>query len=292
MNGNRRLVALIVAGGIIIGALAFTAQARDGEPPTSVAPSLTSGPVATAAATTRPTAVSAVPATAATVTTSTPVSTTPVSTTPSTLAAPTTTTIPAIQEAGETVDTDFRLRIRVESRIPEMSTADFRELVMITLNDERGWRRAGVTFELDETSPLLVVVAYPAEVDALCDPLRTRGRVSCQNGAVVALNSDRWLTGPEPDKGWDSSIEVYRSYLINHEVGHLFGLRHPTSRCPIAGGRAAVMEQQTGGLVGCRGNGWPLDWEIEWAARRPAMIAPLPEWDGPFPENPGDQATD
>ena len=74
----------------------------------------------------------------------------------------------------------------------------------------------------------------------------------------------------------------YRTYLVNHEVGHLIGLRHPTPRCPTPGAPAAVMEPQTGGLVGCVGNGWPRDWEIDYALVRPAVIAPLPDW-GPDP---------
>ena len=287
MGINRtRVLGFLLLGVVVVTTLAVMAnwQSPGGDPPATTpsvtAPTSTAPPLAAP----EPTELTSPPTTAI-------VSTTSTSIVPSTSTSSTTTTasIPMIRVAGETEEPEFRLAIRVESRIAEQTTEDFSTFVLQTLNDERGWRRAGVSFVLDATSPLLVVVANPDEVDSLCAPLRTRGRVSCQNGVVVALNRDRWLSGPEPDKGWDSSLETYRTYLVNHEVGHLFGLRHPTSRCPIAGGRAAVMEQQTGGLVGCTGNGWPLEWEIGWASRRPAMIAPLPEWAGPFPENPGDQ---
>ena len=96
---------------------------------------------------------------------------------------------------------------------------------------------------------------------------------------MVALNATRWR---EATDSWDNTVELYRKYLVNHEVGHLIGQRHPTPRCPVPGAPAAVMEQQTKGLEGCVGNGIPRQWEIDYAARRPAVIGPLPSW-GPDP---------
>ena len=102
----------------------------------------------------------------------------------------------------------------------------------------------------------------------------------------MALNGDRWKGS---FSGWDQDISAYRQYMVNHEVGHIFGQRHPKPRCPISGGRSAVMEQQTKGLEGCRGNAWPLGWEIALASQRPLKIAPLPSWQPePVPTNLGD----
>lgn len=276
---------MIVAGLAVVAFVRDSGRDIGGSPNISVAVPSSSPPesvATTATTTTVPT--TAVATTPVPVTTGATVATVTSTTT-------TSTTLVSVSGAMEIGAVEFVIRLRAESRIDDTTTAEFQDFVLATLNDDRGWNRAGVFFELDPESDLLVVVADPTEVDELCLPLITRGTVSCQNGTVVALNRDRWLTGPEPDKGWDNTVDLYRSYLVNHEVGHLLGLRHPTSRCPVAGGRAAVMEQQTGGLVGCVGNGFPLDWEIEWALRRPAKIAPLPEWDGPFPDNPGDSTT-
>lgn len=164
-----------------------------------------------------------------------------------------------------------------------MTSQDFASTALSILNDPAAWNQSGFTFAADETSDLIVVLAEGSRVDALCLPLETFGKVSCQNGPVVALNADRWRSGA---RDWDSTVEAYRVYLMNHEVGHLIGLRHPASRCPTGAGTSAVMEPQTGTLQSCAGNGIPLPWEIEWAKNRPVVVGPTPDWDGPRPDWP------
>ena len=183
---------------------------------------------------------------------------------------------------GETVE------ILVESLAKGVSTEEFSTIVMATLNDRRGWPRAGFRFVQSGTSKLRVILAEPAKVDALCLPLKTGGMVSCQNGPTVALNADRWRSGISH---WDATLEEYRTYLLNHEVGHLIGQFHPKPACPKTGGRAAVMEQQSKALDGCTGNAWPLQWEIDQAISRPALIAPGPEVRRAI-ENLGDDGSD
>ncbi|HSF86378.1 MAG TPA: DUF3152 domain-containing protein [Acidimicrobiia bacterium] len=151
---------------------------------------------------------------------------------------------------------------------------------MAILNHPTGWNQSGFTFVADPSSNLQVILAEGPRVDALCLPLETYGTVNCQNGPIVALNADRWRLGGDD---WDSTLDAYRTYLINHEVGHLVGLRHPIERCPTVDKISAAMEPQTNNLNGCRGNGIPLAWEIEWARNRPAVVGPDPSWDGPRP---------
>ena len=165
------------------------------------------------------------------------------------------------------------------SQVDDVSSDELAETMLSILNDARGWPRAGFTFVADAEAPYSVVLAEGPDVDQLCLPLETGGTVSCQNGPVVALNADRWRVAVP---FWDAEVADYRGYLVNHEVGHLIGQRHPAPRCPAPGAPAAVMEQQTGGLVGCVGNAWPRDWEIGYASRRPVVYAPLPAW-GPDP---------
>jgi hypothetical protein len=180
---------------------------------------------------------------------------------------------------GSKADPDLVIHLRFRSEVDDVRTGELEAVVMAILTDARGWGRAGFDFRTDETSELTAVLAEPSRVDELCLPLETRGAASCQNGAVVALNAELWRNASDD---WDGTVAGYRTYLVNHEIGHLLGLRHPRTRCPSDATRSAVMEPQTGGLV-CPGNGWPLGWEIEWASNRPAEIGPLPDWDGPRP---------
>ena len=181
--------------------------------------------------------------------------------------------------------TTVRVAYRVENRVRDGSGNGLSTFVAQILADDRSWKSAGFEFVEDPTARFSIVLAEPAEVDRLCLPLRTGGEVSCQNGPVVAINAIRWRQAiPE----WDKSLADYRTYVVNHEVGHLVGMRHPAPQCPVPGGPNSVMNQQTRGLAGCGANWWPLAWELDLARKRPAVLAPLPSWNpGPPPRPPG-----
>lgn len=130
------------------------------------------------------------------------------------------------------------------------------DLVISTLSDERGWAGDGRSFEVvDEGARITVTLATPETVDRLCAPLDTAGFASCWNGSRAMLNLDRWQTGTDEI----TDTELYRTYLINHQVGHALG--YDVRECRAEGEPAPVMAQQTYGLDGCAANPWPLDWE-------------------------------
>lgn len=230
--------------------------------------------------------LAAPPSTALRATTSTTPSTTQAATTTTPSSTTTTTTQPAFTRVASPADySDMNLAIHMafRSEVSDLTSEELASIAIAILNDPDGWPRSGFTFVVDETSELTLMLAEAGRVDELCLPLQTHGTVSCQNGAIVALNADRWRTATDD---WDSTVDDYRTYLINHEVGHLIGLRHPATRCPADRTVSAVMEPQTKGLEGCAGNGRPLEWEIQWAMNRPAKIGPTPDWEGPRPSWP------
>jgi len=65
---------------------------------------------------------------------------------------------------------------------------------------------------------------------------------SCFNGWAgrVLINDARWVRGA---MSFNGDITAYRSYAVNHEVGHALGMRHQP--CPANGAPAPVMMQQS-----------------------------------------------
>lgn len=150
--------------------------------------------------------------------------------------------------SGELVE----YRVEVEGDLP-IDPATFAKTVDATLGDDRGWTKHGqYSFRRIPTAPLRIVLASPTTTDKLCAPIQTRGEVSCRNGNVVAINALRWIEGAD---SYGDDIARYRQYVVNHEVGHTFGLGH--RGCPGPGRKAPVMLQQTRGLQGCEANPWP-----------------------------------
>ncbi|MGL4173774.1 MAG: DUF3152 domain-containing protein [Actinomycetota bacterium] len=149
-----------------------------------------------------------------------------------------------------------RVRVEIEQdlltplRINQTETADF---ILATLNDERSWAH-GDQRRFARTSgvaDLIIVLATPETSAQMCQPLLTRGTLSCRQGDRAIITAYRWMKGtPE-----FADLTTYRRYVINHEVGHFLGRGHEP--CPGKGKPAPLMQQQTKQVAPCRPNPWP-----------------------------------
>jgi len=153
-----------------------------------------------------------------------------------------------------------RFRLAVESNISSkiVDMAALTAKVDATLGDARSWVGSR-QYRLQQVPgsaahEFTIYLSTPQTVNHLCAPLPTSGYTSCRQGAKVVLNLARWMTSvPYYTKG-KVVLDTYRTYMINHEVGHALG--HGHELCPRAGKPAPVMEQQTLGLHGCEPNPW------------------------------------
>ncbi|MEM7290023.1 MAG: DUF3152 domain-containing protein, partial [Pseudomonadota bacterium] len=145
----------------------------------------------------------------------------------------------------------IRYRVLVEKGLRGLGPSFERRVDQI-LGLDSGWAGAGVRFvRAGRSFDLSVILAQPSSVDRLCRPLTTRGELSCAMARNAVLNARRWNEGA---KTWGANVQGYHHYLVNHEVGHVLGLRH--LRCSAEGLPAPVMLQQTIHLKGCLANGF------------------------------------
>ncbi len=123
------------------------------------------------------------------------------------------------------------------------------------LFDERSWVGFGEVAwqQVAADGDFRIILASPSTTDKLCLPWNTLGIYSCAVEQLRSVwNVERWRNGASDFE----TIEEYRIYLVNHEIGHI--LRHDHVECLNAGVAAPVMMQQTKSTGACVANGWPL----------------------------------
>ncbi|MDG4761877.1 DUF3152 domain-containing protein [Micromonospora sp. WMMD710] len=150
-----------------------------------------------------------------------------------------------------------RYRVAVE-RGTGQDVDTFAARVDEVLADPRSWIASGelrVQRVADAgAADFTIYLATPVTSERMCAEggLTTERYTSCRLPGQVIINLARWMEAV-PDYG--APLDTYRTYVINHEVGHEFGEQHEA--CPGPGESAPVMQQQTYGLQGCVANAWP-----------------------------------
>jgi putative cell wall-binding protein len=141
----------------------------------------------------------------------------------------------------------------------ESDLEEFRRVTDATLNDPRGWGLDGAIdfVEVTEEADFRLWLASPQAVESAAAVCHRSW--SCRVGNDVYINDLRWREATTTYHQEGRSLGEYRSYVLNHEVGHWLGLRH--WGCPGAGHPAPVMQQQSIRLDGCHTNVWPVEAE-------------------------------
>lgn len=119
--------------------------------------------------------------------------------------------------------------------------------IIIYLNDPDGWGKHGYFFEpVLHREDTLIRLSMPSTIKKVCG---LPDNLSCAEigGRFMYLNAQRWFEGSKESK---LSLDGYRHYMINHEIGHILGFEH--TKCPCKGCKVPIMVQQTLGLQGCK----------------------------------------
>jgi hypothetical protein len=159
----------------------------------------------------------------------------------------------------------YRYSIDIENGLTGVDVSAYAQIVQQTLSDPRSWAGHGVAlqrvdsgridFHVTLTSALTVrhLCGYTVHVETSC-----YAPASVEPVNRVVLNEPRYMRGATAYLG---DLSAYRTYMINHEVGHALGHMHAHQCLP--GGLAPVMMQQTFGLRSaatgqlCQANPWP-----------------------------------
>lgn len=132
--------------------------------------------------------------------------------------------------------------------------------VKTVLRDPRGWAAYGHAFDVRADQgwehPNIVVTLTPTE-----DMRRMFPMFSDLNMTVfgdineVFIHAGRWLQ-ELPNKS-RLLPEAYKTYAINHEIGHCLGFPHPPVNSCTPDGESMVMNQQTLGTTCAKPNPYP-----------------------------------
>lgn len=147
------------------------------------------------------------------------------------------------------------------------SNHSLKSKVLKVLKDKDGWESIDkIVFKyvdwntlasIDSKNKIPIRLSNNKTIVKMCG-FKEIEKLSCCNMQTkeVWLNFYRWKNGAKPSK---LSLDKYRSYMINHEVGHALGRLH--AKCECEGCSAPIMMQHTISIGKCKPNFKPLKHE-------------------------------
>lgn len=168
----------------------------------------------------------------------------------------------AASDSGN-IPTEYTYCIASKGDVGDLT--EFSNIVYSTLNDPRGWPRAGAIFQESTDNDasacdMSLTLATPDQMTTFS--AECSEDYSCRIGNDVIINTDRWNNATENWLSAGGTVERYRTMVINHEVGHRLGHLDNETTCPATNQPAPLMQQQSMDLLGCVPNEWPLDNEL------------------------------
>jgi hypothetical protein len=145
----------------------------------------------------------------------------------------------------------------------------YARVVHSILRHQRGWRAYGYVFKrvAAHAKPSILIDLVPQAEMTRRFPdfpqLSVCARTGTETKDQIFINEDRWMHGTTLADF--ESLHQYRTYVINHEVGHALGADH--LECRGCGLDAPLMLQQTLGTKCCTVNPYPTDADYENAMR-------------------------
>lgn len=140
---------------------------------------------------------------------------------------------------------------------------NFCKFIEETLADPRSW---GVDFKRTSSkknADFKIILARGRTIRRICNFTGLSCTSRDKNGVTIYINNYRWIRGAPKSR---LKLNEYRTYIINHEVGHFLGLddNHECknrSRKTTHSNIAPVMNQATKGNGVCLPNCYPLSHE-------------------------------
>lgn len=162
-------------------------------------------------------------------------------------------------------------KIIIDKNIP-FNINTFRNFIKKVIHDKKGIRVLfsdklilKETKDPNEQTQMTINLVSNDDVERICgfDLLSCADRT---NGNVY-LNWTRWdegshvffggLKGKYAKLSKKEKINLYRTYIVNHEILHILGFDHPPPNVSFKGKRTSVMAQQTVDLRGGATWWWP-----------------------------------